>query len=785
MDKTILTSSFVEGKYSPEQLEKLAHLGTVLPGWFGWERGQKRPMRKDGLGSVNDAATEMTLEQALATMAQRKWGGVGVSMLTAAPGLVGMDLDHVIDKAGRLSDLGREAVERFAGAYVEVSPSGTGLRIFAWGVLPVRTPKGSIAVGGGQKVEMYPAGAHRFLRVTGAVVDGTAGGVLPCQAGIDWLAGIATKAKVGAGQGSPDNAKATAHDQALSLDAVFEELEALRPERDASAVIVSLKSYAAGKPRSKAAEALRGNKAPWADDWSSADQFLCCEAIRRGAGSLADVCEVWKASPLAQRDKFKRKDYRAGTVGAAARAVLPDLRNQAARGGSAAALAAPVTLPEGLSEALALSGDTLTRGSNGRILAQVGNVVVLFRNAPELRPLVGFNELAQAAHRLQSWQVLARLAASEAGPVTDDDVTRAGMYLERAYNVKVDSKELMRALEASARDASFDPLADALLALVWDGLPRVGTWLVDWMKVDTSNGKGAYIKAVGQCFLVGAVARALSPGCQMDTVLSVEGSGGGGKSTAFRVLADAISPNLFADGVHDVSSTAALVEGTGGRWIVEIAELAGVRKAADVEALKAALTRQRDTHRRPYDVLPREVPRRFVFVATTNRSEYLSDPSGALLRRFWPAHTLATEQDPIDRAGLAGVAKQLWAEAVHLFKSGVKWHIGPEDGEAYTGWGVQRDLRREEGPFHDEVVEFLAAQSVEAVGQGWRLKEIARELGDLKAADGDPAAISRLSGTLRALGLKRYKVGGASRWHLEPNDAVRHYTARHAATVRK
>jgi predicted P-loop ATPase len=611
----------------------------------------------------------------------------------------------------------------------------------------------------------------------------------PGQDATDWLAGVAVAAqaamgaaKAGAGQPSPDNVKAAANVEAMSLDAVFDALEALRPEREASEVIASLKGYAASKPRSKIADAFKGVVPA---DWSSADQFLCCEAIRRGAGNVEDVIEVWEATPLSERGKFDdRKDYRARTVKMAARAVLKGLREDAARGGRGAAPAAPVALPEGLSEALALSGDTLKKGGKGQILAQSGNVELLFGNAPDLKGLIGFNELTQQAYRLRSWQALGQHANSKPGPLEDDDVTRVEMYLQRAFGMNIDHRALMRAIDASAKNARFDPLADALRSFKWDGVQRVDTWLVDWLKVDTSHGDGAYISTAGKCFLVGAVARALSPGCKMDTVLSVEGSGGGGKSTAFRVLADAVGPNLFADGVQDLSSTAAIVEGTGGRWIVEVAELAGVRKA-EVNALKAALSQQTDTHRRPYEVLPREVPRRFVFVATTNSSEYLNDPTGALLRRFHPVRTLATEQNPIDRAGLAKDAPQLWAEAVHLFNAGVKWHIGAEDGPAYKQWVGQREQRRVEGAFQEEVTEFLEVLSGEEAVRGWCIKEIAQRVGDQKTAENDGGARMRLADTLKALKMERRKVSGYWRWFKAPSGAAQPPVKRPAATGRK
>lgn len=740
----------------------------------------------------------MALSDALKAFERRRWGAVSVMIVSMHPDAVGLDFDHVIE-AGVLNEAGREVLRRFSGTYLEVSPSGTGLRAYCLGRVPDGT-KANVDLDGGVKFEVYPGGKGRHLRATGDIVAGTAGEVRPCQDGIDWLVEVfRSKSIKGAGSGgvfdrSPDNDKASSKDEApqkspdtMHMAHVWEELATLRPDKDAAAVVEALQVEASKKPRSKVTEALRGGKAPWKDDWSSADQFICCEAIRRGAGSTDDVVEVWEATGLADRDKFKRKDYRTGTAEKAARSVLQDLRNKAT--GAEQAMPAP-KLPEGLAQALASSGDVLTQGKGGRLAPDPGNVVILFRNLPELAGLLGFNELAQVAWRLQGWQVFDRLAAAKPGPISDDDITRVGMYFERAFGMRVDRKELMRAIDAAAIDASYDPLADKLreLGTEWDGVPRLDSWLVKWAKVD-DTGAEEFVSLVGRRFMVGAVARALEPGCQMDTVLAVEGGGGGGKSTMFQVLADAVAPDLFTDGVHDVSNPTSVVEATGGRWIVEIAELAGVRRAADIEALKEAITRKADTHRRPYDVMARALPRRFVFVATTNRSEYLNDPSGALLRRFWPVRTRATEKDPIDRQGLANIAPQLWAEAVALYLRGEVWHLAKEDGVAYSQWTAGREQRRESLAWEDELADYLAEWVQDYFAgdtKGREMRDIARAIGDMRTVEGDNVARLRLADSLRAMGLEVAKSGGKKRWRFTAEGAKRavlYGEAERAATV--
>ena len=79
--------------------------------------------------------------------------------------MVGIDLDHVIDReSGAVEPWAREVAEKFRGAYIEISPSGTGLRIFCRGK-PIRCGKGTIE----KRIEVYDHSSPRYLTVTGAI----------------------------------------------------------------------------------------------------------------------------------------------------------------------------------------------------------------------------------------------------------------------------------------------------------------------------------------------------------------------------------------------------------------------------------------------------------------------------------------------------------------------------------------------------------------------------------------------------------------------------------------
>ena len=130
----------------------------------------------------NDPSTWADFDTAVATTTRLKLQGVGLN-LSADAGLTGLDLDHVLDPVTLDVDpLATEVLERFANTYVEVSPSGTGFRIWCYG-----KPQRSGKCDGSRKwLEVYSHPSNRYLTVTGNRY-GTATTVTEQQAALDWL----------------------------------------------------------------------------------------------------------------------------------------------------------------------------------------------------------------------------------------------------------------------------------------------------------------------------------------------------------------------------------------------------------------------------------------------------------------------------------------------------------------------------------------------------------------------------------------------------------------------
>mgnify|MGYP000594883177 CR=1 FL=1 len=215
-------------------------------------------------------------------------------------------------------------------------------------------------------------------------------------------------------------------------------------------------------------------------------------------------------------------------------------------------------------------------------------------------------------------------------------------------------------VELAARDWAYDPIANYLRALKWDQTPRLDTMLENYFKAEVVDD---YTGPVGAKWMISAVARALDHGCQVDTMLVLQGQQGIRKSTAVRVLGGA----GFSDFDYDMSSDEAR-GACSENWILEVGELSSMTRSQR-DAVKQFISKKADKFRAKYARRQDNHPRRCVFIGTTNEEEIFQDETGN--RRFWPVNCVGQ----IDTDGLARDRDQLWAEALARYEAGEKWHL--------------------------------------------------------------------------------------------------------------
>jgi predicted P-loop ATPase len=196
------------------------------------------------------------------------------------------------------------------------------------------------------------------------------------------------------------------------------------------------------------------------------------------------------------------------------------------------------------------------------------------------------------------------------------------------HNYRPAESTFRRAIDSLARESTVDPARDLLVKLQgeWDGQARLHSWLSYACGVPYD----AYHQAVGQCILLGLVARIRRPGVKFDLMpVLVSEVQGTSKSTLAQMLA--LDDDWFTAGVRLGDAEKELVLSLAGKSVAEISEM---RTRGEVDAVKAMISATHDEGRPAYGRSIVKRPRRNIFVGTTNRPEFLEDPSGG--RRFLP-----------------------------------------------------------------------------------------------------------------------------------------------------
>jgi hypothetical protein len=227
-----------------------------------------------------------------------------------------------------------------------------------------------------------------------------------------------------------------------------------------------------------------------------------------------------------------------------------------------------------------------------------------------------------------------------------------------------------RALRERWESCRRDLVEEYLLSLpAWDEVSRMED-LCKALGLDAASDAGPIELVFVRKFLISAVARALSPGCKADCALVLIGGQGLGKSTSVAELFGREFTHESALNLEDKDGQSVM----GSAWCVELAELASVRRASDVEAVKHFLSICHDSYRPSYGRIKVTIPRRAVCVGTTNDTEPFADPTGS--RRFWPA---AVDGARIDLGWIRAHRSEIWAEAVSLYRKGEQWWLTQEE----------------------------------------------------------------------------------------------------------
>lgn len=252
------------------------------------------------------------------------------------------------------------------------------------------------------------------------------------------------------------------------------------------------------------------------------------------------------------------------------------------------------------------------------------------------------------------------------------------------------------------------PVADWIRSRPWDGVDRFEALLASLTIHPAFISRMPLTRRMLRAWLVTAAKAAMLPaasreGVAAQGVLVLQGAQGCGKS---RWVESLVPPDKRAwvklGCILDPSNRDSLQAATKS-WIVEIGELDGTFRRADIAALKAFLTSPTDTYRKAYDAADEDIARRTVYAATVNDPVFLADATGS--RRFFVVRVMSC--NPSHGIDL----QQLWAQAAHIAEA--------EDDSGWLGADDTRELAESNAAFEalDPLLDALHLAWVP--GDGW------------------------------------------------------------------
>ncbi len=309
----------------------------------------------------------------------------------------------------------------------------------------------------------------------------------------------------------------------------------------------------------------------------------------------------------------------------------------------------------------------LRRDRGGLLQNSLHNITLIMEYDERLKSIC-FNQLADGMEIKGDvpWQHPARFWR-------DADDAQLICYVDANYGT-FSARNYQIAVAKVVDDRSYHPIREYLASLPpWDGKERAETILIDYLGAEDN----AYTRAVTRKTLCGAVVRVCQPGTKFDSIPVLNGPQGIGKSTLIaRLGGEWYSDSVSLTDMND--KTAA--EKLQGYWILEIGELAGMKKA-DIDKVKAFISRQDDKYRASFGRRVTPHPRQCIFFGTTNsQNGYLRDITGN--RRFWTVKTPGTGRlKPWDLTNED--VQQIWAEVLVLVGKGEKLYLD-SDLENYS-----------------------------------------------------------------------------------------------------
>lgn len=556
----------------------------------------------------NDPQTWQTHEVVSTALDNGSNGFAGVGIMLHDGRLICVDIDHVVED-GIVKHPQAEVILSLlkrANTFTEISQSGTGLHIF----LECTTPFVPLA---NKKAPFEVYADVRFIATTNNPFGEY--GCIPVRT-VEEAEILQILSTIGYPWGKENT-------QSTGQQIVNNDVSSLTNEEILEIMF-----------RAKNGETLKrlyeGDTTDYDDDESRADMALLATLAFYSQRNASQMEMMWRSSPLGQRKKTQeRKDYRDRSIG------------------NAIANCKTVYTPKSKNLTTDVQFFTKRVKDMDIIIPCKENVLIALRITNGLHGKI----------RQNLWTKRTEVFEDEKWRNFDDnDVNIIRSFIANSYRndiafVAAQKNDVMSAIEQYAFENAVDPAIDFFKSQVWDGVPRLDTWI---QKAYNTTGYEEAYKAFGRQWLKGLVKRVVEPGCKFDYVLVLEGPQGIRKSMSLSTLTSKDWHNEIIASPNDKDFFMLMQ----GKMIVEFSE-GETHDRASSKMMKSVITRTVDTYRNPYGRFANDNYRRCVFAMSVNDLKYLRDETGN--RRYLPVKCGSS----INIDWIAENRDQLFAEAYH------------------------------------------------------------------------------------------------------------------------
>ena len=262
----------------------------------------------------------------------------------------------------------------------------------------------------------------------------------------------------------------------------------------------------------------------------------------------------------------------------------------------------------------------------------------------------------------------------------DEDKQPSEIYnfFKRNFDEWCPRTDIKETIQETLNNNEYHPIINYFNNIVWDGVERLETFLIDYYNAEDTQLNRVYFKR----WMIALIKRIMIPGSKFDSMLILAGEQGKKKTSLFNWLGTLNRITYYSEAPDNLKDINSLVYASMGKYILTFDDFDDICNKGELGKVKSFITTQDRTaalkwqHDKAYPIT-------YVLAATTNQYNILVDDATFDERRFWVVK-VNPSNDIFDLS--EELKAQLFAEAYYLYNQEPEQRL----------WIWEKELKNEE-----------------------------------------------------------------------------------------